>query len=388
MAVSKARPHSPCLPTRVELLIFAAYPIILLVGSLFSQLSPSTRAPATGSTYSHAHQSFQPASEAPSYFATKRNVFNVYFVKIGWLWCAVALAAFTLLASRGRAAIDLGLAPLISHTKARPIGSRRLHDMDLQTRRDEQDARLRRRYQVFFRWLLATLAWYITTQSFLGASLVDRLFAWTGGACRAAEKELAKDWIGDSKNLETARALTSKACRKLGGEWLGGYDLSGHVFLLMLGSGVLAFEMLPVIFPWAAGITDARVIRNMSGNVERLNVSQEAPSPDSLIHVTTAADGFLIAAMPPASNNSTSEKVEAKHGKFPYTTSRLKSYGTALALSVVLLSWWMLLMTAAFFHTWAEKSGACILATLVLWAIYVLPRNISTLRALTGMPGV
>ena len=80
---------SPFLPTPLEAILLATYPATLLLGSLFSSLHPATRyAP-----YQAHSQSYAP-DQAPSYFAKKSNVFNVYFVKIGWFWTTLA---FTLL---------------------------------------------------------------------------------------------------------------------------------------------------------------------------------------------------------------------------------------------------------------------------------------------------
>ncbi|KAI6894252.1 hypothetical protein KC334_g12285, partial [Hortaea werneckii] len=81
--------HSPTLPTRLESLLLAIYPTTLLLGSLFSQLSASSRR----ATYLPDSQAYS-AADAPSYFAKKGNVFNVYFVKIGWFWISLAWAGF------------------------------------------------------------------------------------------------------------------------------------------------------------------------------------------------------------------------------------------------------------------------------------------------------
>ena len=428
--------HSPYLPTPTEILVFALYPVVLLLGSLFSLLSPSTRPPATSSIYSHAHQSFQPAGDAPSYFATKRNVFNVYFVKVGWFWCTIALTVFTLLASRGRAAIDIGIAPLFLNSGAsgsnsksaekdsnvstrgsassqdmRPIGSVRLHDMSADDRREEEDRRLRRRYQVLIRWALTTLIWFLVTQWFFGGSLIDRLYSLTGGGCYFPPETLPKTSSG-TQSLQMHGARTQKACKKAGGRWGGGFDISGHVFLLILGSGMLAFEVLPIIFPWARTLTGKRVVTNRDdGSTMQLAQSDESPplhtllyakpessSPSSIYSVLSSADSCFDS--PPSRSARRSAKLSStsantsspstSSGRIlhaPYTTSKLKAYSTSLALLVVLLSWWMLLMTAAFFHTWLEKTSASLLAGLSLWLVYVAPRGLGWWSAI-GVPGV
>ena len=375
---------SPFLPTAHELILLSLYPFILIIGSLYAELSPTLR----NAPYNHISQSYQPAS-APSYFATKRNVFNVYFVKVGWLWCSVALAVFTLLAARGRAAIDIGIAPLAlpaedekrgrgKHT----VGSVRLHDMSPNGRSFESDLRLRRRYQVAIRWVLCTAAWYLTTQWFVGASLVDRLYMLTGGACakhvtpgsEGSWWKFGRGKEGPALPRYIEGVASNVACKRAGGVWAGGLDMSGHVFLLMLGSGMLAFEMLPVVMPWWRGLTSDRIVRSSSSDQQsattsRLSDTQETPPSSSLLHTTSAT----------AYNNSTD----------PTSASvTLKPYGVALAMLVVLLSWWMLLMTAAFFHTWVEKVLACGWAAGVLYAVFVVPRGVEGLRGVVGMPGV
>ena len=112
--------------------------------------------------------------------------------------------------------------------------------------------------------------------------------------------------------------MTAAACRLSGGQWHGGHDISGHVFLMVLGSAVLLMETVPVVFPsTGAGRADGS-----AGPVAR-----------------TAARG------------ADSEKEGASGG----AVSALWSPGVVAVLGVVALHWWMLLMTAIFFHTWFEK---------------------------------
>lgn len=367
--------HTPYLPTLIETALYALYPTTLLLGSLFSHLSPSLRAPYNLSVYSHAHQSFQPANLAPSYFATKRNIFNLYFVKVGWFWVTVALGLFTLLAARGRAHISIGL------KHRRGPEAKRLQDMDATAARTERDARLRRIYQVLLRWGLVTLAWALTTQWLLGASFIDRVFTLTGGACQLAHAEAQTP---DPSRLEKLAGVASyAACRGMSGRWAGGMDISGHVFLLVLGSGMLALEILPIILPWVRGLTDYRVVRTAGGGTTTLAGLQHASEPD-IWHFPSAPP-----AQPPRTPGGSKSRIQAADARaVGYTGLKLKSYGVGVALAVVGLSWWMLLMTAAFFHTWVEKSGACVLAGVVLWGVYVAPRGVFGVREVVGLPGL
>jgi hypothetical protein len=62
--------------------------------------------------------------------------------------------------------------------------------------------------------------------------------------------------------------------------------------------------------------------------------------------------------------------------------------GTKFAVGVVALSWWMLLMTAAFFHTWFEKFTGLVVALAGIWMVYFIPRGVPMIRAIVGMPGL
>ncbi|PLN80828.1 hypothetical protein BDW42DRAFT_170234 [Aspergillus taichungensis] len=52
------------------------------------------------------------------------------------------------------------------------------------------------------------------------------------------------------------------------------------------------------------------------------------------------------------------------------------------------LSWWMLLMTAIWFHTWLEKWNGLFLALATIYSIYILPRRAGAWRDVVGAPGV
>lgn len=104
--------------------------------------------------------------------------------------------------------------------------------------------------------------------------------------------------------------VTNQACKAVGGQWKGGHDISGHVFILVLGSAFLGFEVLAVMMG-AKGLREERMVKRRDGTVER---------------------EFLGERM-------------GDEGKS----------GVGAPIIVAGLSWWMLLMTAAYFHTWFEK---------------------------------
>jgi hypothetical protein len=256
--------------TRAEALFLLTFPLTLVAGSLFSALSPSTRA----APYSEDLQA-HPAAAAPSYFARKDNVLNAYFVKIGWFWVTLAFSTFLtarLLAS-GRA-----LAP--AHA-----------------------VRAALRYSALTAW------WFATTQSLLGGPpLIDRGFRWTGGACAAGAVAGGPAKLGGGQEMrDLERLVSAAACRAVGGRWRGGHDVSGHAFLLVTGTAFLGFEVLPgVLARWKAAGTREEGEKDKAGGD---GVSEE--------DVVDWAEAFVGV--------------------------------------IAVLNWWMLLMTAAYFHTWFEK---------------------------------
>ncbi|KAL8810001.1 MAG: hypothetical protein Q9200_002940, partial [Gallowayella weberi] len=142
-----------------------------------------------------------------------------------------------------------------------------------------------RRLQSILRWAVVTFWWMLVTQWCFGPALIDRGFTLTGGQCELMRDEGAKAAMGDVREF-----VTGAACKLAGGKWKGGHDISGHVFILVLGSASLGLEVL------GAMIHDR---------------SEDGP--------------------------------------------RLGKWGWRIVVGVVGMSWWMLLMTAAYFHTWFEK---------------------------------
>lgn len=162
------------------------------------------------------------------------------------------------------------------------------------------------------------------TQWAFGPGLIDRGFRLTGGVCELLESEGEKR-IAMGKGVGEVRDIfTGAACKLAGGQWKGGHDISGHVFLLTLGSAFLGMEILPVVLRYVGD-----------------------------------------------------EEVRREEGS-----------GVGGAVIVAGLSWWMLLMTAAYFHTWVEKFAGLLVAFIGVVVVYFLPRATPALRDLIGMPGV
>ncbi|RHZ59719.1 putative inositol phospholipid biosynthesis protein Scs3 [Aspergillus thermomutatus] len=198
-------------PPTTALLI---YPVTLLVGSLFSVLSPT----AQGSRQS-AHR--RPAPLAPSiasdvnlsppnpvnYFARKDNIFNLYFVKVGWLW--TTLAFVSLLVSQP------------AYTAPSAHQPRRLA-------------------QAALRYTLATLVWYLTTQWFFGPPIIDRSFVITGGKCERVMAETSGSPAAavaqeESVSAGVEKLFTAAACKAAGGAWMGGHDAVGAMKAVSAG---------------------------------------------------------------------------------------------------------------------------------------------------------
>jgi Inositol phospholipid synthesis and fat-storage-inducing TM len=319
MALQQPSSISPFLPTLLEAALLLLYPTTLILGSLFSQLAPHIA--YSTSQYSVQHQSYQPSHLAPSYFAQKKNIFNLYFVKVGWFWVTLSMALLLLTHPYFGRPLDV-----LSH----PLG------------------RNMRRAKAALRWLCATLVWAAVTQWFFGPPLIDRSFRLTGGMC-----EVLDDPEKTARMSTEREVLTHAACKAVRGQWKGGHDISGHVFLLILGSAMLWMEMLPVVLH-ARGLREERRI--------------------------AMSDGRTVTAAVEAEGKPATEKEKENN--------LVTSLGVKLAVGIVALSWWMLLMTAAFFHTWVEKFTGLLVAFAGLWLVYFLPRGVPAVRNVLGMPGL
>lgn len=112
--------------------------------------------------------------------------------------------------------------------------------------------------------------------------------------------------------------FTAVACKSAGGKWSGGHDISGHVFLLVLGTVFLAQELGWSVARWRSRSTEERCIVMADGAIKSANVEAET------------APG---------------------QGQGEYALG----IGGKTVLGVMGLNLWMLLMTAIYFHTWFEK---------------------------------
>ena len=188
------------------------------------------------------------------------------------------------------------------------------------------------------------------TQWFFGPPIIDRSFTWTGGQCEIIYGDNAYDQMKRAEMGEVREAFTHAACKSIGGQWKGGHDISGHVFLLILGSAMLWLELLPAVLRME-GLREARRIMTTGGLIR-------------------------------------SATIEAQTDDIQVGEPKELGIGIQVALAVAGLSWWMLLMTAAYFHTWFEKLTGLMVAFGTIYVVYFLPRAVPALRQVVGMPGV
>lgn len=212
-----------------------------------------------------------------SYFSNKRNVINIVFVKQGWAWTIFVLVYF-----------------LVQHyglTKTTVL-----------------------------RILGGTAWWVVFTQWFFGLPLMDRIFLMTGGGCSHESFEI---------EIEQDIVIGSVMCRKMKGHWVGGHDPSGHVFLLVLSSLIMWFELL-----------------------ERGTLLNDLVKfRDSVQRSSSAQYGRITACL------------------------RVLTHSTMLLLGLLWLWWFMLLMTSTYYHYFSEKITGLIAAYIGL-LIYIVPRFI------------
>jgi len=125
----------------------------------------------------------------------------------------------------------------------------------------------------------------------------------------------------------------------MGGQWLGGHDISGHFFMLVLSSACLFLEFF---------ISES--------HAQAAHVAREKTSE----------------------GGTTMEEEESQ------VVARAKLWAHYLVWAVIVLDGWMLLMTAIWFHTLFEKLSGLTLAGLSVWAVYFLPRFWPAWRELVG----
>lgn len=127
-----------------------------------------------------------------SYFSNRRNLLNVYFVKVSWGWNLVLLLPFIFLSN--------------SYNKNLIFVTKRLTSL-----------------------VVATAIWYSCTETFFYIENVT-------GACYASE---------DTQTVQEGFS-TKTECKNAGNYWEG-FDISGHSFILSYSTLLIVEEMVPML---------------------------------------------------------------------------------------------------------------------------------------------
>lgn len=283
------------------------YPVILATGSLYAVISPiahldpTSSSSSSGTTLTNLNINTTAHTAQPNYFASKRNLLNLLFVKQGWLWTSLAFLFLQ----------------LTTTTTSTTTSSR-------------NNQKLNYRLQALLRYAVVTTSWLFMTKWFFGPSLIDRSFTLTGGQC-----EYRPHSSSPSEHLALNASAT--ACKAAGGRWRGGHDLSGHVFMLVLSSAFLLYELY---------LADSQ--------------TSQSPSSDSATPLHTIL-----------TNTSTTQEETLKPKE-----RQLKSYARYFLYAVVALDGLMLLTTAIWFHTWLEKLSGMVVAGTVVYGTYFAGRGV------------
>ncbi|KAF9915024.1 hypothetical protein BX616_007086 [Lobosporangium transversale] len=198
------------------------FPIALVLGSLFGTIG----------------------GDRPSYFSNKRNLLNVLFVKNGWGWTSVVFLIYlavvfgkavfrqeqsqsnnasgldqvegNVLRPQEQDFVNAGLSISAFQNVQVDQEPQSMVGTNLPPRGSIESAQIpvNTFAKALFRWGLATLYWWLISQWFFGPGLFDRFFVLTGGTC-----SVDGHW-------------SQYNCRRQGGHWSGGIDISGHMFLL------------------------------------------------------------------------------------------------------------------------------------------------------------
>lgn len=143
---------------------------------------------------------------------------------------------------------------------------------------------------------------------------------------------------GLTEGIELSDITTNLSCKAVGGTWLGGHDISGHFFMLVLSSAFLFLEFF-------------------------LSESQaQAAHP----HISPSAATQIA-------RGTSEEEKRAVGGWESEGVVKARLWTQYFVWAVIVLDGWMLLMTAIWFHTLFEKASGLALASLGLWGVYFLP---------------
>ncbi|GAA5910404.1 hypothetical protein JCM6882_007348 [Rhodosporidiobolus microsporus] len=291
-----------------------------LLGTAWSVISTSSattafrsRLPAHTLTRLESSQTAFPVPSLP-FFADKRNFLNQLFVKRSWGWVTVLFLA-------------LSLALFLFHPH-HPATSNPSPRSPSTASSSGLTPTARHLLTSLRRYLLATLFWFYLTQATwfgrtLGPSVAFRILRSSGATCVPSAVSSDPHGAGSAGGLHAdgdADAAAKMVCTGAKGEyWRGGHDVSGHAFM-MVHAAMFLFEivypLLPSLFPSLFSQPSASKTTSTRDDADEGKVSR--PVAPKRINPLVAIVGYATVA-------------------------------------VLVLCWWMLLMTSLFFHSPAEK---------------------------------
>lgn len=169
---------------------------------------------------------------------------------------------------------------------------------------------------------------------------MDRIFVMTGGSCynipakagNYPKMDFTVQGLTSADDVYWSREITSRQCRSIRGQWYGGHDPSGHVYLLTLSCSFLVGE----VFTFFSAADLVQRYRQL-----------------------TSEAGRLVA-----------------EGKYIELVKYVFSNDACLILALLVVLWyWMLLMTSIHFHSVLEKlAGLLFSLAATIAAEYIAPR--------------
>ncbi|BEJ15285.1 hypothetical protein CspHIS471_0410520 [Cutaneotrichosporon sp. HIS471] len=315
LSTGSRRPPPGMLETALErpqLVVGVVCAAVFLVGCAIA-VAYDTALPTSELHHVHNHAPLRAA-----YFAQKGNAINVIFVKRAWAWTA-AIYLLHLVTSRGTPNVRSSAASVSNINPA-------LHSNHASSRKS--------RGQRLAALVLASLAWILFTAWCFGAGLGDRIIALSGGTCaipvpKGIDISTLEHLVPDGHNMiiHATEHAPERVYLPLGHEfcgntplaphthprlfaildvplqrprWSGGFDVSGHGFLLTLSAVILAAEIAP---SWRAALAERRGQRTRARGAKGL----------------------------------------------------LHAFSTVAGTALIALWVWMLFMTAVYFHDLEEK---------------------------------
>ena len=165
---------------------------------------------------------------------------------------------------------------------------------------------------------------------------------------------ISKAQLEAGPDIDLSSVATSLSCKAAGGTWLGGHDISGHFFMLVLSSAFLFLEFFISETQYGSHVRSAH----------------PHISPDAAARIAREA--------------SEEEKRAVGGWESEEDVGGPRLWTRYFVWTVIVLDVWMLLMTAIWFHTLFEKMSGLALAAGSVWGVYFLPRFWEAWRGFVG----